>query len=224
MWAHGDVSRQRDPGIQELSWDIPKLHSLWEENPSASGKTPDLKDWRPGYRITEMRIQLPYHPELLNVARYVKDKAVVDARTGKSVSKSRHSKMQETSALRPFRVRACRCGQARPSPLAPCAVRPRLGVPPCRAARGPPGPRGLVPGAGTSTPRALPSALRSFTITALVQQARGCISAPYASRVGEELTNWTEARWEAGVGDPACPYFLGSSGLGEEITFIIASC
>lgn len=79
MWAHGDVSRQRDPGIQELSWDVPKLHSLRKENPSACGKTPDLKNRRPGHRITEVRIQLPYHPELFDVTRYVKDKAMANA-------------------------------------------------------------------------------------------------------------------------------------------------
>lgn len=99
MWAHGDVSRQRNPGIQELSWDVPKLHFMRKENPSASRKTPDLKNWRPGYRITEMRIQLPYHPELFNIAWYVKHKAAIDAWIGKSVSKTQVGKMQEMSAL-----------------------------------------------------------------------------------------------------------------------------
>lgn len=68
MWACGDVSGQRDPGFQELSRDISKLHTLWKENPSTSGKTPDLKNWRPGYWITEVWIQLPYHPEFFNAA------------------------------------------------------------------------------------------------------------------------------------------------------------
>lgn len=99
MWAHSDVSRQWDAGIQELSWDIPKLHSLWKENPSASRKTPDFENWRPGYWITEMRVQLPYHPELFNIAWYVRDKAVVDAWTGKSVSERQLNKMQEMSAF-----------------------------------------------------------------------------------------------------------------------------
>lgn len=102
MWAHSDVSRQWDAGIQELSWDIPKLHSLWKENPSTSRKTPDLENWRPGYWITEMRVQLPYHPELFNIAWYVRDprhKAMVDPWTGKSVSKRQLSKMQEMSAF-----------------------------------------------------------------------------------------------------------------------------
>jgi len=99
MRAHGDVSRQRDPGIQELSWDVPKLHSLRKEDPSASGKTPDLKNRRPRYRITEMRIQLPYHSELFNIARYVPDKAMVDAGIGKSVSKTQLCKMQEVPPI-----------------------------------------------------------------------------------------------------------------------------
>lgn len=184
MWAHGDVPRQWDPGIQELSWDIPELHTLWKENPSASGETPDLKNWRLGYWITEMRIQLPYYPELFNIAWYVKVKALADIWTGKSLSKSQLGKMRQPLPSPPhFHIQVCHCPPERPLPLTPHGGMPRLGALPCCTVEGPPGPWGLVPGSGSSTLRAGRSNLQSCTITALVRQVLVCISpVPFSGR------------------------------------------
>lgn len=180
MWAHGDVSRQRDPGIQELSWDIPKLHSLWKENPSASRKTPDLKNWRPGYWITEMWIELPYHPELFNIAWYVKEKTVVDTWTVKCVTKSQLSKMQKMSAFvlsSSFSYSSVFSVWEAIAPHTLC----------CSAEAG--GAAMLHCGSATGAcaklwhihSRALLSDLQSCTITALVQQIRGSMSALFPS-------------------------------------------
>lgn len=193
MWAHGDVSRQWDPGIQELSWDIPKLHSLWKENPSTSGKTLDLKNWRPGHWITEMWIQLPYHPEFFNSPWYVKDKAMVNTWTMRSVSKSQLSKAQ---GMLPFYLsssfphssvlfRACRAIALTPHVLT------RLGV--------------LRGGCTSSGARALlwhthlqGSALRPMelcskacgAIMVVIQWTHGYISAVHTSRVKKELAHY----------------------------------
>lgn len=136
MWAHSDVSGQWDTGIQELSWDIPKLHSLWEENPSATRKTPDLENRRPGYWITEMRVQLPYHPEFFNIAWYVRDKAMVSEWTGESVSKRWLSKTQETSAfvLSSFLYSGV-LFSVWEATVPPCVILPRLRMLLCCAAR-----------------------------------------------------------------------------------------
>lgn len=176
MWAHSDVSRQWDTGIQELSWDIPKLHPLWKENPSASRKTPDLENWRPGHWITEMRVQLPYHPELFNIAWYVRDKAMVNTWTGERVNKRQLSKMQEMAA---FVLSSSFCIQVFCSLCGkPLSHRVQC----CCAAL-----QRVCWGSGTAFLRALPSHLQSWTITVLVQQVCRSVSALLPSCVGEEL-------------------------------------
>lgn len=221
MWAHSDVSRQWDAGIQELSWDIPKLHSMWKENPSASRKTPDLENWRPGYWITEMRVQLPYHPELLNIARYVRDKAMVDAWTGKSVSERQLNKMQEMSAfvLSSSSSYSSVLFSVWEAIVLLCAVLPRLRVLPCCAAQG-------LPGCGTAVLRALPSDLQSWskpslqTITVWYSRSRDLCQPCSLLVWGKSfLTNKTKMRnWSQW---PCVSLFLGSPWLREEITFTI---
>lgn len=199
MWAHSDVPRQWDAGIQELSWDIPKLHSLWKKNPSASRKTPDLENWRPGYRITEMWVRLPYHRELFNITRYVRDKAVVDAWTGKSVSKRQLSKTQEMSVLSSSFLYSSVLFSVWEAIVPLCVVLPRLRVLPCCAAEG-------LLGLWHSSPEG-----SAFRHAELDHHRFGTANpyiyiSPVPFLCRERYSSQARQRWETGVNDPVCLY------------------